>query len=891
MTHSFLPVTDATADRSLAAATIAIDQAHTTAEALQVAAEALVAWGFGRLILVARDANMAPLEVATAGSTEADSAPDAMQALPGVVWRQRLPLLSRYATTHWYLLPGSDPWVAREFWACAPTSPVPADAWGTHDLIVGLLTGPRGQIMGTAVLAESDPDSCPHLHRGLEVYALLRHLGSHLACAAALALSEERGARLQRLQESSAALARPLDENEIVLELARQVARATSADGAVVVVPDLAADSCLTLARVAGGTPRPVGRVRPLGGGVFAEVARTGRPVRFGSADPHPTAEARADWSPLAALDVMGDIVSQFGPPASVLAVPVISGIRLHGVVAVHATVSGRFSAEDENVVITMASQAATALANARRYAESEHERRQTEALADVARAVGESLRPGEVLQLILRHAMALLRAEGAYIALRQHEWLHIVAGSGSARLFAGVHVPLANSLVGQVTASGEPFFTNSVPNEEQAYAPLQRLATIRNAVVAPLSTARGMIGALAVINRELPFNERDVRILTLLANQVSVAIVNARLFDEVQRATQQWKVAFDAVATGLAVLDDARCITRCNTRLVELCGGTDVSDLLGAPLMQRLLGDVTLSAEDDVIAQALRDGRVVRGEVRHARGGTVYAITAAPHPDGGTMVTIDDIGDGKRLADRFEQVVETALDAIVITNTDRRISFANPAARQLLGRGDGLVGLHTRELIAPECAAAVAQHESLALGGEPQRYECELLHVDGSRRIVDVSSAPLVEVGALIGTVACLRDISAARGIAGALEQAESRYQRSVEDAVVGIFTLNADGCFTSANLAFEQCCGQDRHTLLGRRYTSVLDERDHALTNETVRRTLAGDTCEVVLRCPSSTSGGKSVTLLCSPLRADEKVVGALGVVRATAAVRRPE
>lgn len=882
MTNTLFPVADTPARQTLADATTAIAHAPSTTAALRVAAEALQGWGFGRVMLVARDANMAPLEMAMAGSDHPESSPDAMQALPGVIWRQRLPLLARYATEHWFLLPGADPWVAREFWACTPTA-VPTDGeWGEQDLVVALLSGPGGQTMGTAVLADSDPVRRPDQHRGLEVYALLRQLGGQLAFAAAQGRAEARGTRLQRLQESGAALARPLDEGEIVVELARHAARATGAEGAVVVVPDLVSDSYRPLARIAAGTPRPVGGSRTLGDGVFAEVARSGRPVRFGASDTLAPVESGADWSPLAALDVMGDVVSQFGPPASVLAVPVMSGIQLHGVVAVHASASNRFSAEDENVLVTMASQAATALANARRYAESEHERRQTEALADVARAVGESLRPGEVLQLILRHAIALLKAEGAYIALRQKDWLHIVAGTGAASLFAGVHVPLDGSLVGRVTECGEPLFSNNVADEPRAYAPLQRLAAIRNAVVAPLSTARGMIGAVAVINRESPFAERDVRVLTRLANQVAVAIVNARLFDEVQRATQQWKVAFDAVATGLAVLDDARRITRCNTRLVELCERSSVSELLGSPFMQLLLGDATLSADDDVIAQALRTGTVVRGEIRHARRGAVYAITAAPHPDGGTMVTVDDIGDGRRIADRFQRVVETALDAIVITDEDRRISFANPAARELLGRDESLVGMLSSELIAPESAAAVARHESLALAGDAQRYECELLHADGSRRHVDVSSAPLVEVGALTGTVACLRDISAARSCEGALARAESRYQRFVEEAEVGIFTLDLAGCFTSVNEAFEKGSGDPREAVLGKRYATVLDRRDHDLADETVRRTLSGETLEVELRYPSVAGGARCVTLLLSPLRAGNRIVGALGVVR---------
>src|SRR5206468_10827033 len=115
--------------------------------------------------------------------------------------------------------------------------------------------------------------------------------------------------------------------------------------------------------------------------------ARRGAPVRDDDYDPARSALAAAD-------DVVGDA----GPAGSVLAVPMLAGIQLVGVIAVHTPRPGAYTAEDEEVLLTIGAQAATAMTNARLYAESQRERRQSEALADVARAVGESLRLGEVL-------------------------------------------------------------------------------------------------------------------------------------------------------------------------------------------------------------------------------------------------------------------------------------------------------------------------------------------------------------------------------------------------------------------------------------------------------------------------------------------------------------
>ncbi len=646
MLDTLRPAETVTPPASFADALTAVDRAATASARLRAAADALHAWGFGRVLLTLRDPSLAPRIVAAAGRPDRDAAPDAMQPLPGVVWRQRLPLLQPFARDGLFLLPGSDPWVAREFWADAPTPAPTPDEWGALDLIVGLVLGASGEVLGTALLAESDSRRRPDRERWFEVFGLLRHLGLRLSHDAVQALAQRRADRLQRLQEAGAALARSLDEREIVRELARQVVRATDADGAMVAAPDLAGGTCRTLARVVGATERTVEAERPLGDGVIAMVAREGRSVRSPEGGRRGDLAASDAWSPLSALDVMGDVVKELGPPGSVIAVPIMVGIRLLGVLAVHATEADRFTAEDAEVVATMASQAATALANAQRYAESERERRQSEALAEVARAVGESLRPGDVMHLILRHALALLKAEGACIALRQEQWMHIVAGSGAAELLAGVHVPLDDSLLGRVAKQGGQVLSNDLPAHSGAFKPLQRITRIRSTVIAPLTTAQGTIGAIAVLNRADPFTQADARILQRLGDQVSVAIANARLFEEVERATREWKVAFDSVASCLVVLDDARRIARCNRRLVELCGAADVASVLGASFPDVLWHDAAAHAATALIARAGTEGSVVRGEVLDDVRGRVFMLTAAPHPDGGSMVTVDDVID-----------------------------------------------------------------------------------------------------------------------------------------------------------------------------------------------------------------------------------------------------
>lgn len=634
----------------------AVDRADRPATVLRLVADTLHAWGFGRVMVVLRDPSLAPREVAIAGDTDPTDAPDALQALPGVVWRQRLPLLPPYARDGLFHLPGHDAWVAREFWAHDPAPRAAAGAWGRLDLLIGLIPGPAGEVLGTALLAEADPVRRPDRERAIEVHALLRHVGLGLTNAALGTLAARRAERLQRLQEASTALARSLDADEIVRELARQAARATGADGAVVVQPDLDRGLLRTRTRVVHGTARTPDPDRPIGDGVIARVAREGRAVRSYEVVRRGDVAPAEPWSPLDAVDVVGDLATELGLPASVIAVPILLGTRLLGVLAVHHAVRDRFLQEDEELVVTMAAQAATALANAQRYAESERERRQSEALAEVARAVGGSLRPGDVLQLILRHARSLLAGEGAFVALRQGRWMHVVAADGSASLLAGVHVPTDASLLGRVVTDGDALLSDtpsatmrgasaqgaSAQGERVPLLSPPHLVSVERAVVVPLCSGRERIGAIAVVDRATPFTADEARILRRLGDQVAVAIVNARLFDEVERATREWKLAFDTVTSALAVLDDGRRIVRCNRRLVELAGRASVADLLGAHFPDILWTGALAAQVTDLVVAVHRDGEPARLVAGAPDDGRAVTVAVSPHPHGGTVVSID---------------------------------------------------------------------------------------------------------------------------------------------------------------------------------------------------------------------------------------------------------
>ena len=690
------------------------------------------------------------------------------------------------------------------------------NAGGTHVLP---LRTPAGHHVATLVLGDS-PDDAPSASarlRTIELFA--QQVVHHIERVRLSELTARQTQRLQRLQVVGSALARSLDEREISLEVARGVSQLIACDSVVVVQPDLERSMVTPLARFVGGSDLPLPEV-PLGEGVIARVARTGQPVLV--TEPHPAA------SELIGADAL--VVGSGTPVASLLAVPLRIGFRLVAVLAVASNRHDAFGDDDADFLLTMGAQAASALSNARLYSESQRERRQTEALADIARAVSESLRMGEVMRLILRHAMSLLGAEGACVALRRDDYLHITAAAGSGDLLAGLMLPVRASISGRAVIRHAAVISNAVADDPEANRQAQRLVKIRNMIVVPLSTARGVIGTLSVFNRAADFADADARILQRLADHVAVAIVNARLYEELAESSREWTVAFNAIPTGMVVIDDDGRIVRYNSRALQLGHFETHRELVGRQFYEAILGETRAIGDGCPLWRALQDGVLGRETMRSTARGLLFDVIASPHPNGGAVVTFDDVTAAHTLAERNRLVLETANDAILVLDPQARISFANPAAAEMLSARGDLVGTPLSSLVVPEMADELEHHAAATFGGEPRRFDSVIVRGDGERREVSVSQAPLRDVTRVIGIVVALRDVTDQRRARDAVAQSEARYRNIFETATDPLFTLDTHGSVSSANDATCVLLDVSREELLGRpfdRWVSAADQQ----------------------------------------------------------------
>jgi GAF domain-containing protein len=98
--------------------------------------------------------------------------------------------------------------------------------------------------------------------------------------------------------------------------------------------------------------------------------------------------------------------------------------------------------------------------------------------------------------------------------------------------------------IVGYATAAGKPRIAMDV-GEDAVFFDNPELSDTHSEMALPLISKNIIIGALDVQSTKIgAFTNEDVQMLSLLADQVSLAIENARLFDETRRALSESEIA-----------------------------------------------------------------------------------------------------------------------------------------------------------------------------------------------------------------------------------------------------------------------------------------------------------------------------------------------------------
>ncbi|HEY7135535.1 MAG TPA: ATP-binding protein [Acidimicrobiia bacterium] len=156
--------------------------------------------------------------------------------------------------------------------------------------------------------------------------------------------------------------------------------------------------------------------------------------------------------------------------------------------------------------------------------------------LTAAGRAVNSILDMHEVLDVILSNALGMLHVETGSIMLIEGEdedELVAVAARGSNDIALGARLQLGQSIAGRVARSREPLLLSGRVDDELYPGHQARVPAPHSAMCVPLVNRGQLLGVLNISSfGERTFDEHDLQLLCLLAEQVAAAITNARLYE-----------------------------------------------------------------------------------------------------------------------------------------------------------------------------------------------------------------------------------------------------------------------------------------------------------------------------------------------------------------------
>jgi PAS domain S-box-containing protein len=349
----------------------------------------------------------------------------------------------------------------------------------------------------------------------------------------------------------------------------------------------------------------------------------------------------------------------------SELAVPMVHGDHVLGVLVVQSTHAGAFTTEDVELLSIIARQAAVAIENARLFEAQREEREMAEAAARVARVALSNTSPGDAARAILAVVGDVVRMDGAAIGLLHRDDAVVYIGAtGSARTMLGSRVPLRASIASEVLPRDHAAAPQPADAADQEPSARTDAMLSRGGVVLALAAKNKMLGVLtaaAAPGSALP--PKSVDALRRLAPSVALAI-DVQLLGEGERHRHARE---RMLATALATMDQPvfvlsldRRVLYANDAAVREYGYT-LDELTTMTVDVLVASAVPLRSTDDFSHTPANV--VVAEHVHRRRDGSQFPATVALsfiRQDNGSpigqVLSVRNLTDERRIAEQLRQ-------------------------------------------------------------------------------------------------------------------------------------------------------------------------------------------------------------------------------------------
>ena len=448
-----------------------------------------------------------------------------------------------------------------------------------------------------------------------------------------LAESEE---RVRAAAEESAVMAEigrivgsSLDMSLVYDRFADQTRRLISAD-AIAIMTVHAAENSFSISYMAGLTlsERQPGHSYPLDGTVTARTFRTRRPVLY-----QPTEEETPAGKFPGLLPVWNEGLRSF------LGVPLISNNEVIGVLWLGSRIEAAFGDREIEAAERVSAQVAGAVANSQLYEQIQQffaqERKRADqfrTIAEVGRQLTTIRNPYQLLASVGRIGTTELGYETTTIGIIEEDVL-VFPPEANPHLAFPVRRALKGEsgpegVTGLVATTGRPTIVSDVLDEPR-YIPVLDGPPARSSLTVQVSAGGNALGVLHSQNRNPDaFDQADQIVLQALAQEIGIALENARIFESERRRNEQM-AAINAVALNVsAVLTLSELLPHVVQLVRETFGYHTVGVFLKDEAEDTIVLQAIDSSADHVPPRGLRMKMGGEGIIGHVSGTGLPWIT-----------------------------------------------------------------------------------------------------------------------------------------------------------------------------------------------------------------------------------------------------------------------
>jgi PAS domain S-box-containing protein len=357
---------------------------------------------------------------------------------------------------------------------------------------------------------------------------------------------QKRAAQLAVVNRVARQTASVLDPDQLLREIVAAIQQGFDYYNVALFLLDEAAGE-LKMPAIAGGFADVAAPdyCQAVGAGVIGWAAETGQPLLANDVSQEPRYILGFLEEPLTKAE---------------LCVPLKLAGQVIGVLDVQDTQLNVFDETDLLAMETLADQIAVAIENARLFGETKRRFEETTALYQISLDITAQLEMTELLKSLVERAVTLLRAETGNIYLYDSERkeLRLVIGSGYTGKYVGTALKPGEGMAGKVFQTGEPLIVSDYRTWEGRALVYEADQPFTAVLGVPLKWRERIIGVLA-INADVQkrtFNQDDVWLATLFANQAAIAIENARLYEEDRRRLQELRMLVETSASLSSTLE-----------------------------------------------------------------------------------------------------------------------------------------------------------------------------------------------------------------------------------------------------------------------------------------------------------------------------------------------